>query len=288
VPGYRFVFADLGESPYWLTNVLLWFGCSALMTHRWLAAGLAGLIAIGLALFASLTNPLIWDSLSLAGQQAFLASLVLLTGGGFYGWWRARREARAKDIKPTLPEIPPPTPNSARDSGPPGARSRPPTQEEDRGRPIATAAGGWQPWPLLVLIIGLYGASLFAPTVSIGGGVISYGAGYQFVFGDLKTFLLLFGSWSLMTRRWLAAGIAGLIATGWTLYGALRHAHWASIPFFDLPGYQMSFTSVVLLAGVGFYGWWRSRCEARAGDVRTTLPEVGPPKPDPTRDLDGP
>ena len=185
-----------------------------------------------------------------------------------------RRYQHASEVKTDVDSlaIPP---------GPAGAFSSPGSQGEDRG----------QPWPLLVVIIGLCGASLFAPTVSIGGGVISYGPGYQFVFEDPNTYLVLYGLWSLMTRRWLAAGIAGLIATGWTLYGASRHAHLAPLAttwFFDLPGYQMGFTSTVLLAGAGFYRWRRSRHEAWAGDVRTTLPEVGPPKPDPTRDLDGP
>ena len=195
------------------------------------------------------------------------STIVLAVGAGLWGVWRYVRGERAEDF------------------------TRPKDHEGHRIAPLEE----WQPWPLLALVVGLYGASLFATTVSISWDSVHYGPAS--VFGDLgsspnwlMSFCVSFGSWAVMTRRWFAASITGLIATGSALCVQLvagRHGTSLRLRPLDLPGYQMSLASVALLAGGGFYGWWRSRRGARAGDAKTTLPEVGPPKSDPTRDFDG-
>jgi serine/threonine protein kinase len=129
--GYEGFGATLRQgSPMWLANPTLWLGCLALMMRRWRWAGFAGLIAMSLSDPSTLTgNPsaayLAEDGevarllsgntiqkhasdILLAGYWMWKASMVLLAGGGFYGWWRSHREGRAEDIKTILPEIDPP------------------------------------------------------------------------------------------------------------------------------------------------------------------------------------
>jgi hypothetical protein len=111
VTGYEcFIIKYRSGSPSWLANPLLWFGCLALLIRRWVWAGIIGLIAVSFAL-----SPLIAGSVPTGlsergleiGYLMWWTSMVLLPGGGFYGWWRSRRQGRAKDMKTTLPEIEP-------------------------------------------------------------------------------------------------------------------------------------------------------------------------------------
>jgi hypothetical protein len=97
ISGADVFFADLRQSPSWLTNLLLCLGCWALITRRWLTAGLAGLLVAGWALISPYGG-----DISLTGYQMYLASAVLMAGGGLYELRRSRREARARDVKATL------------------------------------------------------------------------------------------------------------------------------------------------------------------------------------------
>jgi len=97
VTGYKIFIATLG-SPVWLAHPLLWLGCLALMARNWRWAAFPGLIAVLLSNLSSFGGPL-------AGYWMWEASVVLLAGGGFYGWWRSSRQSQAGDIKTILPEI---------------------------------------------------------------------------------------------------------------------------------------------------------------------------------------
>jgi hypothetical protein len=44
----------------------------------------------------------------LAGYWMWVASMVLLAGGGLYGWWRSHHQGPAGHIKAALAEIDPP------------------------------------------------------------------------------------------------------------------------------------------------------------------------------------
>lgn len=105
-----------------------------------------------------------------------------------------------------------------------------------------------------------------------------------------------------MMRRWRWAALAGLIAmclsepsslTGnpSVAYLAehgeverLQHPRASEIvirrqpadTFHFLAGYLMWKASMVLLAGGGLYGWWRSRRRSQAADIKTALPDIGP------------
>jgi hypothetical protein len=118
---YCFINALNAGQPYWLANPLLWLGCLALLIRRSLWAGVIGLIAVPLALsvFFAGDVPVYLVDTFLAGYWMWVASMVLLAGGGLYGWWRSRRQSRAGDIKTTLPEIGPPKPDPIRDSDDP-------------------------------------------------------------------------------------------------------------------------------------------------------------------------
>ena len=51
----------------------------------------------------------------------------------------------------------------------------------------------------------------------------------------------------------------------------------ADEPSGTIAGYWlMSKASMVLLAGSGFYGWWRSRRQDQAGHIKTLLPGIDP------------
>ena len=115
--GARFVFAGMDRSALWLANPVLWLGCCFLMTRRWREAGLAGLIAILLALSLIFTAHVPSDMARIpqAGYRMWLASMIRLAGGGFYGWWVSGRGGRAAEIKTTLPEIDPPESDPTRD-----------------------------------------------------------------------------------------------------------------------------------------------------------------------------
>ena len=139
----------------------------------------------------------------------WMSLIVLLTGAGLWGLWRfVRRE---------------PTEDFNRQKGTEGHRVAPLDE--------------WQPWPLLALVVGLYGASLCTDSVSIGPTGIHYNEpGLRHAFGSLRTvpnwltsFALSFGSWALVTRRWFAAGIAGLFATGSVLYALMAASSWADV-----------------------------------------------------------
>jgi hypothetical protein len=52
-------------------------------------------------------------------------------------------------------------------------------------------------------------------------------------------------------------------------------------------GFATTRWALVLLAGGGIYGW-RSRRQARAGDLKTIVPEVDPPQAGSARYFDGP
>ncbi len=133
------------------------------------------------------------------------------------------------------------------------------------------AAGRWQPWPLLVLIGALYGFSFFLPmctTVKIDHttqrGIWRPATGYEiFIKAGMPVWLahplLWLGCLALMARKWRSAAFAGLIAVllpGLSDFTGL------------LAGYWMWKTSMVLLAGGGFYGWWRSRRQGQAGNIK--------------------
>jgi predicted Ser/Thr protein kinase len=117
-------------SPIWLAHPLLWMGCLALVTGRWRWAAVAGLIAMSVSDPSTYTgNPSAAylaehgatepvrsghtiqkhasDTL-LAGYWMWKASMVLLAGGGSYGWWRSRRQSQAGNLKTIVPEIDPP------------------------------------------------------------------------------------------------------------------------------------------------------------------------------------
>jgi hypothetical protein len=73
--------------PMWLANPALWFGLVKLFHGRWAAAGSAGLVATALALSEIW---LVWDDLAF-GYLVWVASMMLLMSGGWYGCWRERR-----------------------------------------------------------------------------------------------------------------------------------------------------------------------------------------------------
>jgi hypothetical protein len=129
--GHEIFIATLKQGcPLWLANPLLWLGCLALMARQWRWAAFAGLIAVVLGvpsrftghpsaaylaehddserLLSGITVQKLPSPTLLAGYGIWLASMVLLAGGGFYGWWSSRRQGQAKDFKTTLPEIKPP------------------------------------------------------------------------------------------------------------------------------------------------------------------------------------
>jgi tRNA A-37 threonylcarbamoyl transferase component Bud32 len=97
ISGADVFFADLRQSPSWLTNLLLCLGCWALITRRWLTAGLTGLLVAGWALISPYGG-----DISLTGYQMYLASAVLMAGGGLFELRRSRREARARDVEATF------------------------------------------------------------------------------------------------------------------------------------------------------------------------------------------
>ena len=55
-----------------------------------------------------------------------------------------------------------------------------------------------------------------------------------------------------------------------------------------LAGYRMWRASMMLLAGDGLYGSWRSRRRGRAEDIKTILPEIDPPQTGSARYFDSP
>ncbi len=140
--GYEIFMTTLKQGcPLWLANPLLWLGCLALMAHKWRSAAFAGLIAVLLGIPSSFTgNPSLaylaehadlaehislehFSRLGLqppyhpllAGYWLWQASMVMLAGGGFYGWWRSSCQGQAGDIKTILPEIDPPQSGPALD-----------------------------------------------------------------------------------------------------------------------------------------------------------------------------
>jgi hypothetical protein len=90
------------EEPLWVANPLLWLGCIALFYRKPLWAGLCGLGALGLALTALRTNEPYERFL---GAWLWLASIVLLAGGGFSSWRRPFSQDRPRDAKVVQPEI---------------------------------------------------------------------------------------------------------------------------------------------------------------------------------------
>jgi serine/threonine protein kinase len=109
--GYScFINALKAGQPYWLANPLLWLGCLALLIRRSLWAGVIGLIAVPLALSVCFVGdvPVYLVDTFLAGYWMWVASMVLLAGGGLYGWWRSRRQGPAGHTKAALSEMDPP------------------------------------------------------------------------------------------------------------------------------------------------------------------------------------
>jgi predicted Ser/Thr protein kinase len=102
--GFQTALADLRQSPSWLTNLLLCLGCWALITRRWLTAGLAGLFVVGWAALPY-HDASTGGDLNQPGYQMYLASAVLLAASGFHGWWRSRRESQAATVKTAFPGI---------------------------------------------------------------------------------------------------------------------------------------------------------------------------------------
>jgi hypothetical protein len=89
----------------WLANPALWLGCLALIMRKWHWASLAGLVATSLSL------P---PTLSLNGYLTWKASMVLLSAGGLYGWWRSRLQGLAGNPETTLLKTDSPEPGSSR------------------------------------------------------------------------------------------------------------------------------------------------------------------------------
>jgi predicted Ser/Thr protein kinase len=137
VRGYEIFIVTLRRgSPLWLANPILWLGCLALMMRGWRWAAFAGLIAMSVSDPSTLTGipSAVYlleygesehmlsgnimrkhaSNTLLAGFWMWKASMVLLAGGGLYGWWKSRRQGQAKDIKTNSLEFDPPQSGSAR------------------------------------------------------------------------------------------------------------------------------------------------------------------------------
>jgi tRNA A-37 threonylcarbamoyl transferase component Bud32 len=75
----------------WYANPALWAACVLLVFRKWLWAGLAGLLALGLGI--SVWSPFSQSSF-LVGYWLWVASMAVLAGGCFYPMWNRWRAAR--------------------------------------------------------------------------------------------------------------------------------------------------------------------------------------------------
>jgi|SRR5579875_1864055 len=142
----------------------------------------------------------------------------------------------------------------------------------------------WVHWQLLALVAGVYALSFFLPAARVPirmeptllGGVAVDPGGRRLppvhlrgadafrmaidsdtmVVAWLANPILWLGAALLALRRWLLAGLVGVVAFGLASVAYL-------LPLGDperadyLIGYWAWLTSIALLAAVGLFGWWR-------------------------------
>ena len=100
--------------------------------------------------------------------------------------------------------------------------------------------------------------------------------------------LLWLGCLALLIRRWLLAGILGLTSVLFAESAIFIGPDRSGFEETFQAGYWMWLVSMMLLTVGGFYGygWWSSGCQSGAGNIKTSLPEIDPPRSGLTREFD--
>jgi hypothetical protein len=155
---------------------------------------------------------------------------------------------------------------------------------EVRGQP-ASSERTPPPWRLTALIAIVYALSFSFPAYSGHHGPMSgYGCYLKALerlmsdgFVWLANPLLWLGGLALWFRQWRWAALLGLTAVGFALAAALPGTSPFDMGGNYFVGSWMWFASMALLAGGGFYCWYRPRLRLGRPGAKVVMPEIGAP-----------